>query len=163
MTGPEKTKLREFGKQDLGAVHELIMRTIEASYEGLYPPSAVTHFKEHHAREEILSDWRDGYTIVLVWKDRIVGTGVLLNGEVRRVYVDPVLQGRGLGKRIMHDLEQHALEAGHERVRLDSSIPARAFYDSLGYHLEEEKAAVMPDGEKLIYYDMTKHLKESTI
>ncbi len=138
------------------------MRTIDVSYKDVYPPGAAEHFKEHHSPQEILSDWEQGYTIVLECDGCIVATGTLVDGKVTRVYVDPERQRCGLGKRVMRNLEQHALAIACERVFLNASIPTREFYGSLGYKLETEKAAAMEDGEKLVYFDMVKCLKKAS-
>ena len=145
----EEITLRGFRQADLPAVQALILETIDISYTNVYPPSAMEHFREHHTFEEILADATAGYTVVLILDGRIVGTGTLVGGKVTRVYVAPTHQRRGLGKKIMADLERQARTSGHGRVRLYSSIPARPFYDSLGYRLEAEKAAEMADGEHL--------------
>ncbi len=57
-------------------------------------------------------------------------------GEVKRVFVTPAARGRGLGRRIMRELERHAREHGITVLRLDTRadlVEARTLYASLGY------------------------------
>lgn len=43
-------------------------------------------------------------------------------GEVKRMYLDPVLRGRGVSKQLMACIEQHAREQGLSVLRLETGI-----------------------------------------
>ncbi len=159
MKRPNDDILREFRRSDLLSVQELILRTIDISLANVYPPSAIRHFKAHHADEEILADAQEGYTVVLERDGIIIGTGTLVGKKVTRAYVAPELQGQGLGKRIMSLLEERAEADGLENLFLYSSVTAKRFYESLGYGIEAEKSDEMEDGKHLEYLEMIKHLK----
>ena len=163
MTEPDNIKFREFRPGDLPVVYELLMKTADISFQGVYAPSAIRHCKEHNAREQILADAREGYTVVLESDGRIIGTGTLVDDKIARVYVNPPDQGCGLGKRIMDLLEQRARADSREQLFLHSTIVAKRFYESLGYHIEAEKSSEMEDGQPLKYFDMVKHLKDGPL
>ena len=163
MTENDNIKFREFRPADLAAVYELLMKTADISFQGVYAPSAIRHCKEHHTREQILTDAQEGYTVVLENDGRIIGTGTLVDDKIGRVYVNPPDQGRGLGKRIMDLLEQRARTDSCEQLFLHSTVVAKRFYESLGYHIEAEKSAEMEDAQHLKYFDMVKHLKDSPL
>lgn len=62
-----------------------------------------------------------------------IGEGV---GEIKRMWVAPDVRGRGLGRRLLEELERRTLELGHHVVRLDtnSHLPeAVAMYRRAGY------------------------------
>jgi GNAT superfamily N-acetyltransferase len=62
-----------------------------------------------------------------------IGEGV---AEIKRMWVDPSVRGRGVARRLLAALEGHARGAGFEVVRLDtnSRLPeAVALYRSAGY------------------------------
>lgn len=161
MTTDLDTTLREFRPADLAAVRELLLETVHVSYAGIYPPSAIRHFAQHHEAEQIVADAAGGFAVVVERDGQIVGTGTLTGeGKVARVYVRPDVQGRGLGRQIMARLEEQARAAGMGRVFLFASIPARRFYEALGYRLVEAKTATMEDGEKLDYFEMDKDLTD---
>lgn len=124
-------EIRRFKRRDLKEVKSLIDRTIEVSYRDAYPNEAIDFFKEYHSEEHILDDAEEGYSIVVVSNTRIVGTGTLLDTNIRRVFVDPSEQRRGIGKKIMGDLESRANKTGAEIVDLASSLTSKEFYDSL--------------------------------
>jgi predicted GNAT family N-acyltransferase len=75
-----------------------------------------------------------------------------------RVFVEPALQKRGLGKLIMQKLEEKALSSAISIVKLDASLPSKKFYDSLGYVTLEETFLEVENGKKLDYYKMEKSL-----
>ena len=87
-------KLREFTREDLETVKRLIYKTIEVSYSDVYPEEAIEYFKDYHSEEHILSDARDGYTIILESNGKIIGTGTLLGTNIRRVFIDLSYQHR---------------------------------------------------------------------
>jgi ribosomal protein S18 acetylase RimI-like enzyme len=56
--------------------------------------------------------------------------------ELKRLWVDGRLRGRGIGRRLLDELERRAGEAGRRLVRLDSNgalVEALALYRSSGY------------------------------
>ncbi|RJO77730.1 GNAT family N-acetyltransferase [Nocardia panacis] len=56
--------------------------------------------------------------------------------EIRKMYVAPAHRGRGLGHRILAELEQHASAHGVREVRLETGSynrPALHLYPSAGY------------------------------
>jgi GNAT superfamily N-acetyltransferase len=151
--------LRQFRAEDLAAVTALVRRTIDLSYAGIYPPLAIAHFHEHHTDEEITSNAEQGYTVVAERNGRIVATGTLVGDDVRRVYVEQAWQGRGLGRAIMEELEGRAAEQGAEEVQVYASLPAKPFYEQLGYVVVEEGARDCGEGQTLRWFHMSKRIK----
>ncbi len=61
------------------------------------------------------------------------GQGV---GEIKRMWIDPVVRGRGLARRLLHELEEWASRLDMHTVRLDTAAvldEAIALYESAGY------------------------------
>ena len=58
---------------------------------------------------------------------RIVGTIGLESDRLRSLFVEPGLQGKGVGARLVAHLEAHARQAGVAELQLSSSITARRF------------------------------------
>jgi putative acetyltransferase len=162
MTTEQNTTLRAFRPADVQAVRDLVLATLDASFTGVYAPSAIAHFKRHHKVAEILADAAGGCTVVLERDGKIVATGTLTgSGKITRVYVRADLQGHGLGKRIMAHLERQARAAGRVSVFLNASLVARGFYESLGYRLREAKSHTLEDGARLDYFEMDKPLTDT--
>lgn len=58
--------------------------------------------------------------------------------ELEYLYVDPVHQGRGVGRRLVEEVERHARAAGVPEIRVDASALARPMLEALGYEVVSE-------------------------
>ncbi|MBN1402090.1 MAG: GNAT family N-acetyltransferase [Anaerolineae bacterium] len=65
----------------------------------------------------------------------VLGLGCLAGHELKRVYVDPEQQGRGIGRALVAELESEARARSRDRLRLQSSPAAMPFWASLGYRV----------------------------
>ncbi len=89
---------------------------------------------------------------------RILGTGTLVADEIKRVFVDPIFQKQGFGRRIMQQLEAAAARQGARIVKLDASLPSKAFYDRLGYLTLGPAFLPVGNGRRLDFFKMQKAL-----
>jgi N-acetylglutamate synthase-like GNAT family acetyltransferase len=151
--------LRKIKKADLPSVYELVRNTIQVSYADVYPLEAIEFFKNYHNRENILKDVASGYTIVAESEGLILGTGTLLEMNVRRVYIDPQHQHRGIGQLIVKKLEQKAKSERLEKLDLSASLKSRRFWEAMGFVFVAEYFIPVANDKKLIYYEMAKTLK----
>lgn len=82
-----------------------------------------------------------GAFLVAYLRDRAVGCGALRDlsdraAEIKRMWVDPSVRGRGVARRLLSELENVARQHGCLLVRLDTSAhlkEALALYRSSGY------------------------------
>jgi GNAT superfamily N-acetyltransferase len=151
-------KLRKFKKADLAEVKNLIDKTINACYRRVYCAEAMQFFKDWHCDDRILADAEGGYTVIAKQGGQVIGTGTIVGSEIKRVFVDPAFQNRGLGRLIMRELEGRAISAGIDTVTLDASLPSKKFYDLLDYVTLEKTFREVENGERLNFYRMEKRL-----
>lgn len=77
-------------------------------------------------------------------------------GQVRYMAVAKEWQGRGLGKLILHKLEQEALRLGLSEIELQARENALEFYKCQGYHIQEKSFLLWG---KIQHYLMLKELR----
>lgn len=157
--GPQEAqqiRIRRLQEGELGPVRALVVETIDSCYGSVYPPRAVEFFKRYHADEQIREDAATGLTVVVHAGQRLVATGTLVGDSVRRVFVLPDEQGRGLGRAVMHVLEEQAAAASLRRLELDASLVAEPFYLALGYEIVARASIDVGGGEQLLYAQMEK-------
>jgi len=150
--------VRIFREADLMPLKSMIHRTIAVCYPGYYGAEAVRFFMNYHDEQAIRQDARAGCTVVLDRAGRAIGTGTLVGDEIKRVFVDPMAQRQGVGRRIMQYLEARARSSGVATVRLDASLPSMAFYENLGYAIVEKTFLPLENGERLEFFKMQRRL-----
>jgi len=87
----------------------------------------VQHFVSWLANE-------DNYCVIAEVRGLLSGVGLLQrSGEIVLFYLDPSAQRQGIGKAIHSALEEKAKTWGLPKLKLDSTLLACPFYESLGY------------------------------
>jgi GNAT superfamily N-acetyltransferase len=147
---------------DLQPAYSLIQDTIQASYHQVYSVEAIEFFQGYHSRRSIWDDATSGYAVVAESDDEIIGMGILLGTNVRRVFVSPKHQHRGIGKSIVQELVRMALFEKLPALDLDSSLTAREFWESLGFVVQKEGHIPVRNGKELLFFRMVKTLAAAT-
>ena len=99
--------------------------------------------RECHRTETVASEYvapQGAFLVVYDGDDAIACGGIRALGddtaEVKRMYVAPAARGRGIGMRLLLQLEQRARALGYKRLRLDTAAPleeAHALYRRAGF------------------------------
>src|SRR4029077_12209210 len=114
---------------------ELIRRTVRLSNARDYAAPVVELIAANYAPDKVAQRLGEAGVFVRVEGNRIVGTIGLESDRLRSLFVEPGLQGKGVGARLVAHLEAHARQAGVAELQLSSSITARRFYERLGYRM----------------------------
>ena len=101
---------------------------------------------------------RGGEFLVGVDGQQIVAMGALRRcdtdrAELKRMRVHPCVQRRGFGRRLLHSLEERALELGYRTLVLDTTVQqqaARALYLNEGYR---EKGRGHAGSFELVFFE----------
>ena len=120
---------------DVAALSDLIRRAVRLSNAGDYAAPVVELISANHAPDKVAQRLVERDVFVCLDGPRIVGTIGLGGDKLRSLFVEPGLQGKGVGARLVAHLEAHARKAGVAELQLSSSITARGFYERLGYRL----------------------------
>lgn len=159
MAEPESTCIREFRRADVTSIAQLIHRTIDACYTGVYPPRAVQFFKDFHSPSGILKRSKEGDILVMERAGDVIATGAIVENEIYAVFVEPTEQGRGHGRTIMHELETRAKAKGNRALSLSVSLPSRKFYERLGYEVHDKEHIDVGEGQRLNFWKAKKSLE----
>jgi N-acetylglutamate synthase-like GNAT family acetyltransferase len=118
---------------DASAISALVLRTVRISNVRDYPADAIEQLVINFASDKVAERMTERDTFVADAGSGIVGTIALGGDRLRTLFVEPTLQGSGLGARLVAHLEAHALAAGVSELKLSSSLTAHGFYERLGY------------------------------
>jgi GNAT superfamily N-acetyltransferase len=118
--------------------------------------------------QEILNDWsrplgpertqsfierRNERDIIIIAEigNEIVGFGTLLRdkNQVGAIYVCPKAGRKGVGGKLLAELEQVARMKGIKELSVESSLNAEAFYESHGYIREARGEHTLRSGRKM--------------
>ena len=151
-------QVRQAKEEDLPSIYRLVQNVVAISYNGVYPTEAIEAFKHHHSEEQIRIDATDGYTIVAEYDNEIVATGTLYETNIRRIYISPRHQRKGIGRLIIQELEKKALAEKLTTLDLGASLVSRQFWESLGFVVHREDYVPVRNDQKLHYFWMVKKI-----
>lgn len=102
-----------------------------------------------------------GTRVLALCDGEVAGVGEVVPdlSELRACYVAPKFGRRGIGQRIVAELEQIARSRGVLRLWLDSSLTAEAFYKRLGYSVRQRGEHVLGNGVTMACVTMEKILR----
>lgn len=114
-----------------------LIAALNAELKATFPEPGATHFSLTGVQVEA----GDGSFVVAYLDDVAVGCGAVrrLDGataELKRMYVDPSVRGRGIGRALVEALEREARLLGMTKVVLETGTrltPAIKLYETMGY------------------------------
>jgi GNAT superfamily N-acetyltransferase len=99
------------------------------------------------------------YTIlVYTEKNIILGMGAISGNDIKRVFVDPKMHGKGIGRKIMDKLESIAKKKHIKELILHAYENAVPFYKKLGYRKIKPYYYDGPEGIRVKTIEMKKRL-----
>jgi GNAT superfamily N-acetyltransferase len=124
-------EVRRLEQQDASSCSAILTAAISALAE---MNQAAREMIALHATPALLgAELATYFTLVALDDGDVVGFGALDGDEIKRVYVDPGSQGKGIGRALMLGLQHEALRRGLDAVRVTAGAEAAAFYRRLGY------------------------------
>jgi len=114
-----------------------LIAALNTELTATFPEPGATHFSLTGAQVGV----GEGAFVVAYLDDIAVGCGAVrgldeTTAELKRMYVEPSLRGRGIGRAIVEALEREARLLGVTRVVLETGTrlaPAIKLYQAMGY------------------------------
>lgn len=138
---PTGFSIRRGEPDEAGAIHVVVTQSIAQTNSRDYGSEAIAFMLGETTQAAIaaqLAQWD-----VFVVTDRegtVCGTGSFDGTRVRKLFVSPGAQGKGLGAVLMDAIEDSALAAGLGRLAVRASLTAVPFYESRGFVARESTA-----------------------
>jgi len=132
-------RIRKFRKEDARNVSDLIRKCLREVNSKDYSKKVIDFMTSHFSHKTIIANSEKRQIFVAVEKEKIIGTASIHDDVILTVFVNPKIQGEGIGKKLMAKVENEAKKNGFKSVKLPSSITAIDFYKKLGYKKVKEK------------------------
>jgi GNAT superfamily N-acetyltransferase len=125
--------VRPFESNDAEAVSALIAITMRESNSRDYPRERLEALIAYFTPEKLRALAGERDCLVAVLSARLVGTAAREDSELATFFVHPAHQRRGIGSRLLMELEHRARIAGVHRLHVGASLTGVAFYERHGY------------------------------
>ena len=132
--------IRLFQERDAIDVAQLVAETLKVSNSKDYSAECIEYNIASHSAEILIERAKEGHMYVVCDKERIVGCGAIAGywGSTTEsifltIFVLPEYQGKGIGRQIIHTLEQDEYFLRAKRIEIPASITAVEFYRKMGY------------------------------
>jgi ribosomal protein S18 acetylase RimI-like enzyme len=119
---------------DAEGISQVILAALHSSNARDYPAHVIARVAANFTPEAVLELLKRRVVLVAIQDQVIVATAALDANVVRSVFVNPALQGQGIGRLLMIEIELRAREAGVTVLSVPSSLTAEPFYTKLGFH-----------------------------
>ena len=128
------TAVRLAQPADAEGISQVILAALHSSNAQDYPADVIARVASNFTPDAVLALLARRVVLVAVQDEVIVATAALDANVVRSVFVNPALQGQGIGRMLMADIESRAREAAVTVLSVPSSLTAEPFYTKLGFH-----------------------------
>ncbi|AGE26445.1 MULTISPECIES: GNAT family acetyltransferase [Pseudomonas] len=128
------TAVRLAQTADAEGISQVILAALHSSNARDYPADVIARVASNFSPEAVLALLTRRVVLVAAQGQTIVATAALDGNVVRSVFVNPALQGQGIGRLLMIEIELRAREAGVTVLSVPSSLTAEPFYTRLGFH-----------------------------
>ena len=126
-------KIRKFETKDAEAVSEVIERAMRVVNSRDYSMKVLDPLIEYFSPEKIISLNKERICLVAESNELIIGTAAITGAELLTFFVHPDFQGKGVGIRLIGEIEKIAVKNKIGVVKLSSSLTAVSFYEKMGY------------------------------
>jgi putative acetyltransferase len=152
--------VRRAGREDLAAIDRVHRAAIRRLCSPFYTGGQIVDWLSAIKPEGYVAAL-ELFDLMVAVDGRIVGLCIYnpRNAEVTALYVSPRAAGRGVGRRLMSEVEAMAHESGIRELHLKSTLNAAGFYEHMGFARVERSSFLLPGGTELPCIVMKKPLR----
>jgi N-acetylglutamate synthase-like GNAT family acetyltransferase len=125
--------IRPARAEDAGDISAVILRALRETNAKDYGDEIIARVEQSFGPDAVRALMTKRTVLVAIIGSRLVGTASLDGNVVRTVFVTPDVQGRGVGSRLMAEIERIARERDIRSLTVPSSVTAERFYARLGF------------------------------
>lgn len=125
--------IRPAREDDAADISAVILRALRETNAKDYTDEIIAKIERSFSPDAVRQLIAQRTVLVANIGNRVVGTASLDGNVVRTVFVAPDVQARGIGTRLMAEIERTARERSVASLSVFSSITAETFYACLGF------------------------------
>lgn len=125
--------IRKFKKEDAIKVSNIIRRCFREVNSKDYSKKVITNLCNFFTPSLLIKNLEDRTIFVAVENDKIIGTASLKENIVMTVFINPDIHSKGVGSKLMDEVEGLAKENGYKSVIVPSGLTSFEFYKKRGY------------------------------
>ena len=128
-----KHRIRKARPGDADGISRVILSALRETNAKDYSQDVIERVERSFTPTAVLDLMAKRTVFVAMSEQQIIGTASLDGRVVRTVFVAPNVQGNGVGRQLMAEVEPVARETGVEVLTVPSSATAEQFYSKLGF------------------------------
>lgn len=128
-----RIQVRSARADDAGAISAVILAALRETNARDYSPDIIERVEKSFSPAAVSELMARRTMFVAMAAEQLVGTASLDGRVVRSVFVRPDVQGQGVGKRLIEEIERTARYRGVAVLAVPSSVTAEPFYARLGF------------------------------
>ena len=133
-------KIELMKEEDIFETQKMIERTLKISFPTVYPQGSIDYVVSYLNVETLKQRMTKSHFYVVKIDNEIVGCGGIApyndkedESILLTIFVEPKLQGKGVGRKIIETLENDEYGVRAKRIEVPASMVGIPFYKKLGY------------------------------
>ncbi len=141
-------KIKTAGKTDIQTIKDIALKTWEATYIPIVGKEQVDFMLSVlYSVDSLQKQMDERQEFILLYSDEVPAGFISFNHQtesryrIPKLYVDPDLHGKGLGKLLLHEVFKRVKEKGGDIVELNVNRhnKAKGFYEKFGFKVNREE------------------------
>ena len=142
---------------DLNELLDMIKASFSTRELGIvYEDEPIKFWLSEYTQEEIEKAAATKHLYVAKLDGKIVGSGIVGSDDnmayISGVFVDPTIQGKGIGRKLIEVLEKDEICQKYKKIYLTAALSAGKFYQKLGYTYKYDVPKIVLDGNLDVVY-----------